>query len=164
MSHDLILLACGVTALISGIVSGVFLTFSDFVMRSLAATTPGTGIQSMQLINRKVYRSLFIYFLLGLAPVCAALTVYALAAVQTPASVWLTSGGLAYIFGVFLVTMLCNVPMNKRLDVMDAAQRDSDIYWQHYATIWTRWNHLRTLASAVSSICYFMACMALVGA
>ena len=164
MSNDLILFACGATALISGIVSGVFLTFSDFVMRSLVATTPETGIQSMQLINRKVYKSLFIYLLLGLAPVYAALSVYGITVVQPPASGWLISGGLVYIFGVFLVTMLYNVPMNKRLDVIDGAQRGSNAYWRHYATIWTRWNHLRALAAAVSAICYFMACMALVGA
>jgi uncharacterized membrane protein len=164
MSNDLILFACGATALISGIVSGVFLTFSDFGMRSLVATTPETGIQSMQLINRKVYKSLFIYLLLGLAPVYAALAVYGITVVQPPASGWLISGGLVYIFGVFLVTMLYNVPMNKRLDVIDGAQRVSNAYWRHYATVWTRWNHLRTLAAAVSAICYFIACMALVGA
>lgn len=38
-----------------GLVAGVFLTFSDFVMRSLGAVTPASGIAAIQSINRRVY-------------------------------------------------------------------------------------------------------------
>ena len=44
------------------LLAGVFLSFSDFVMRSLAATQPAGGIEAMQQINRKVFRTLFIRF------------------------------------------------------------------------------------------------------
>ena len=37
----------------------VFLTFSDFVMKSLFASQPATGTEAMQIINRKVYHSIF---------------------------------------------------------------------------------------------------------
>ena len=61
----------------AGLVAGVFLTFSDFVMRSLGASAPAAGMEAMQQINRKVYRSVFMVLLLGLVPVSLAIAVYA---------------------------------------------------------------------------------------
>ncbi len=51
---------------------------------------------------------------------------------------------MIYFVGTFLVTMLGNVPINKRLDLMVMRAPDTRDYWQVYARDWTRWNHLRT--------------------
>jgi len=139
----------------SAIIAGVFLTFSDFVMRSLKAAEPVAGIEAMQLINRKVYLSIFMVLLLGMAPVSMLIALIALTGVSGAAPFWLVSGGTIYVIGVFGVTMVCNVPMNKRLDVMNQKLPGTETYWVEYVTFWTRWNHVRTLASAVSAICYF---------
>ena len=61
----------------SAIVAGVFLTFSDFVMQSLAAANPAGGIQSMQIINRKVFKTVFMVLLLGMSALSPALISYA---------------------------------------------------------------------------------------
>ena len=39
--------------------AGVFLAFSDFIMRSLARTSGTGGIEAMQIINREVFRWVF---------------------------------------------------------------------------------------------------------
>ena len=67
MTPQWMLLASEFSVIAFALVAGVFLTFSDFVMRSLAATQPAGGIEAMQQINRKVFRTLFMVLLIGMA-------------------------------------------------------------------------------------------------
>ncbi|MEM8775874.1 MAG: anthrone oxygenase family protein [Pseudomonadota bacterium] len=143
------------------LLAGVFLAFSDFIMRSLRAASPAAGIEAMQEVNRKVYRSVFLTGFLVMAPVSAILVWYALVHVDGASSIWFATGGVIYIGGTFLVTVLGNVPMNKRLDEMDLRERATADYWNEYSVGWTRLNHLRTVAAGVSSISLFVGCLAL---
>jgi uncharacterized membrane protein len=49
------------------LVAGVFLAFSDFIMRSLALTGGVGGVEAMQVINREVFRWVFMTLFLGMA-------------------------------------------------------------------------------------------------
>ena len=49
------------------LVGGVFLAFSDFIMRSLVLTGGHGGIEAMQTINREVFRWVFMALFLGMA-------------------------------------------------------------------------------------------------
>ncbi|MEP0640528.1 MAG: hypothetical protein ABJC93_16505, partial [Roseobacter sp.] len=51
------------------LVSGVFLAFSDFIMRSLAHTGGIGGVDAMQAINREVFRWVFMTLFIGMAPI-----------------------------------------------------------------------------------------------
>lgn len=159
MTPEITLMTFGSAALITGLIAGVFMAFSDFVMQSLKAATPITGIEAMQLINRKVYNSVFLIWLLAMAPVSAALAVYAYIWINSPSANWFIAGGVIYVIGTFLVTMLGNVPMNRRLDTMAAALPETQDYWDVYATFWTQWNHVRTVASGLASACFFVGCV-----
>ncbi len=141
-----------------GLVSGIFLTFSDFVMKSLAAANPAGGIESMQIINRKVYKSVFMVLLLGMSALSPFLIGYSLLYVSGSAFAWIVAGGASYLAGVFLVTVFCNVPMNKRLDAMDYSSSDAASYWKTYVTNWSFWNHIRSISSGASSVCFLVAC------
>lgn len=154
MTNLLELTIFGGTAVGMALVSGVFLAFSDFVMRSLRRASPTVGIEAMQLINREVYGSAFLVALLGLVPVSGVLAVYAVLRIEGLASGWFVTGAAIYGIGVVLVTMLGNVPMNRRLDLMAAEAVETRDYWQHYARRWTRLNHLRTLASALAAAAF----------
>ncbi len=148
-----------IAALILALISGVFLAFSDFVMRSLRAASPTSGIEAMQQINRKVYSSVFLVWLLGMAPAAVLLSFYAFFFVEGPASTWWIAGGAFYVIGTFLVTVLGNVPMNQRLDPMTPDGIAAQDYWRTYATFWTLWNHVRTVASAIAAACFFVGCL-----
>jgi len=102
----------------------------------------------MQSINRRVYGSVFMVLFIGLAAVSVALGVGAAIFAGGPAATWIGAGGATYVVGVFFVTVMFNVPMNKRLDAMDPASAPAAAYWTTYLTTWTRWNHVRTIASA----------------
>jgi uncharacterized membrane protein len=145
----------------TGLVAGVFLTFSDFVMRSLGAAAPVAGIEAMQEINRKVYRSVFMVLLMGMVPVSLAIAAYAVAFSGASSSPWLLAGAALYVIGVFAVTASENVPMNKRLDAVDLADYAARGYWKTYARNWTRWNHVRAAASLGAASCYLIGAMLL---
>ena len=103
MSPDWIFVVLQVSVIACAMVGGVFLTFSDFVMRSLAASTSEGGIEAMQIINRKVYRTVFMVLLLGMAALSPVLIGTAVLAVSGPASTWMIVGGALYLVGVFFV-------------------------------------------------------------
>jgi uncharacterized membrane protein len=68
------------------LVAGVFLAFSDFIMRSLAITGGTGGVEAMQAINREVFRWIFMTLFLGMAAGSVALALYAWFGVDGPAA------------------------------------------------------------------------------
>jgi uncharacterized membrane protein len=162
MTSNLIVYASLLVGFSSALVAGVFQSFSDFVMKALVAAQPASGIEPMQMINRTVFRSVFLLLFLGLAPVTLAFAAYAFFKLSGAAQIWIISGTLIYLISVFLVTLFGNVPMNKRLDRMEQAKPEAASYWKIYGQVWTGWNHLRTFGSATTSICFLLASIALV--
>lgn len=152
----MLFLTTQIAVIATGLVAGAFLTFSDFTMRSLAAANSATGTEAMQWINRKVYGSSFLALLLGMAVVSAILLAAGL--IKGGASApWLVVGGAIYLTGVFGVTAIGNVPMNKRLDAMAPGDVETDAYWAVYLRRWTRLNHVRTICSIVAAGAFLVA-------
>ena len=134
------------------LVSGVFLAFSDFIMRSLAHTGGIGGVDAMQVINREVFRWVFMTLFIGMAPVSLAIAAYGGIAVgQGPGTLFVLAG-LIYCSGCFSVTVVYNVPMNEALAGMDASSAEAKDYWTGtYLPNWTFWNTVRTVAAAASA-------------
>lgn len=148
-------------AMATGLIAGVFLAFSDFVMKSLFAAQPAAGTEAMQIINRKVYSSIFMVLLVGMIPVSVAVAVFAYLYLSAPASGYLIAGGILYFFGVFVVSAIGNIPMNKRLEAMQQGGVDAQTYWPHYVTGWVYWNHLRWINALGAATCYSLAAVML---
>lgn len=160
MSSDWFFFICQGSVVASGLVSGVFLTFSDFVMRSLKAAGAESGIKVMQVINREVVATLFMVLLLGMAAVCLLLVGYAGLWISGSSTTMIVVGGLLYLVGVFGVTLVFNVPMNNRLEALDCTSDQAMDYWTAiYLPRWTFWNSVRTAASAGTAICFLIACL-----
>ncbi|MDG1825012.1 MAG: DUF1772 domain-containing protein [Henriciella sp.] len=157
MSNQIITIACISIGLSSALVAGVFQAFSEFVMKALIQAKPASGVDAMQMINRTVFKTVFLVLLIGLTPVTAAIAIYAYFNIASPATTWIIAGAVIYVIGVFLVTMRGNVPMNERLDKMDNDSAETFIYWTEYGTVWTRWNHVRMLGSLATAICFIIA-------
>lgn len=134
------------------LVAGVFLAFSDFIMRSLAITSGSGGVEAMQAINREVFRWVFMTLFLGMAAGSVAIAVYAWFTIDSPAGTLITAAALIYLVGCFGVTVFFNVPMNEALAGMSSPSKTTREYWlQTYVPRWTFWNSIRTGASAVSA-------------
>ena len=134
------------------LVSGVFLAFSDFIMRSLANTEGNGGVSAMQVINREVFRWVFMTLFIGMAPASLALAGYGGFVVGNGPGTLFVFAGLIYFIGCFGVTVFFNVPMNEALAGMDANSPVARDYWSGtYLPRWTFWNSVRTFASVVSA-------------
>lgn len=144
-------------------VSGFFLTFSDFLMRSLRLAKTDSGIQVMQLINREVLRSVTIVMLWGMLGLSLALTGTALLnRVSGLPFVLISSACALYFFGVLVVSFARNLPMNAELDAMDCRAAASARYWEDtYLSRWVFWNTVRAIASGGASACLLAATMLL---
>lgn len=133
-----------IATLAYALVGGVFLAFSDFIMRSFLHTSGASGVEAMQSINREVFRWIFMALFLGLAPVSLGMTVYGLMVVGGSAGALMAFAGLFYFIGCFGVTILFNVPMNEMLADMDVSQPATLEYWTRtYLPRWTFWNTIR---------------------
>lgn len=145
------------TALGCAIIGGVFFAFSVFVMSALARLPPAHGIAAMQSINITVINPLFMLVFLGTAVACLVLAVGPLFAWHTPRAAYLVAGALLYLVGTFLVTMVCNVPRNEALAVVDPVSVAGAELWADYLKTWTAWNHVRTAAGLVAAIFLILA-------
>ena len=163
MLHQLFEISLVAATLAAGLVAGVFLTFSDFVIRALGRAEPVAGIEAMQMINREVHRSLFVTLLLGLAVVSIVLAVAGMYLAGSDVALWLTAAAGFYIVGVVVVTARKNVPMNQHLDRMEHRSPDARSYWATYTRDWTRWNHLRWVAALAAAIGYLGATVTIAG-
>lgn len=146
-----------IAGLAVALVAGVFLGFSDFIMRGLTRAPASQGATGMVGLNRTVYRSVFMVLLLGLVPVSGTLGLLAFWQFEGAARTLTLAGVLAYLIGVFAVTGMGNVPMNKRLDAMDGQPHETADYWPRYAQRWTQLNHARTAGSTLAALCWLSA-------
>jgi uncharacterized membrane protein len=134
------------------LVSGVFLAFSDFIMRSLAHTGGAGGVDAMQVINREVFRWVFMMLFIGLAPLSLLISAYGGIFIGNGPGNLIMLAGLIYFIGCFGVTVCFNVPMNEALAGMDVTADATHDYWTAtYLPRWTFWNTVRTIASGASA-------------
>jgi uncharacterized membrane protein len=151
-----------VTVLAYALVGGVFLAFSDFIMRALSLTSGQGGPETMQVINREVFRYVFMTLFLGLAAVSVVLIVYVALPLDGAATALIGLAGLIYLLGCFGVTVAFNVPMNEALAGMDLSLASTQSYWTGtYLPRWTFWNTVRTIACILAAALLFLGMTAL---
>ena len=135
-------------ALISaGIMAGIYFTFSVFAMRSFAELGDEAGARAMQVLNRVIVQTAFLPLFFASTISCAALVVLGL---MGHAGTFVIAGSAAYVLGMFAVTVAGNVPLNNRLDAVDAASEQGRALWRDYLVRWTRFNHVRTVSSTAA--------------
>ncbi len=154
MTNTWMMLACAIAAIGCAMIAGFFLTFSDFIMRSLRLADASAGIEVMQIINREIWKSTTMVMLWGTLVLSGVLGVYAYAVTTGPSAGLVVTGAALYIAGVFGVSQVFNIPMNNRLEAMDHTETEAAAYWRAYVPRWVFWNYFRVLASAGSAICF----------
>ena len=137
-----VLLAVG-----AGLVGGIFLAFSAFVMKALSQLPDEQGVAAMQRINVVVLNPLFLGLFVGTAligGICGAGAVLTWGSMR---SALLLAAGALYAAGCFGVTAACHVPRNERLARLPPDSREAAAYWPVYLKEWVFWNHVRTIAA-----------------
>jgi uncharacterized membrane protein len=136
-----------VAALGCGLIAGVFFAFSSFVMRALSRLPPAQGIAAMQAINVTVINPYFMTVFFGTAAACAVLVASSLLSWQERDGTYILIGSVCYLVGTILVTVVFNVPRNDALAKVRGDSAEGAKLWSRYVVEWTRWNHVRTVAS-----------------
>jgi uncharacterized membrane protein len=157
MTSSFVLLLTLLAALGSGIVAGIFYGFSSFIMGALGKLPPHEGIAAMQSINVVVINPTFFAAFFGTAALSLVLGGFALLGTEVAGAALIVAGALLYLIGCIGVTMVCNVPLNNRLAQVEPASPEGTALWQHYLVAWTRWNSVRTAASALAAVCFIVA-------
>lgn len=144
------ILLCAASVIAYAAVGGVLLAFSDFIMRSFDRVRGQGGIEAMQVINVEILRSVFMVLSMGMVLVSVTIAVYAALNIDGIPQILLMLAGGAYLIGVVAVTVIGNVPLNYRLDALDAAVAGQ--FWKEtYMARWVSLNSLRTVACMLAS-------------
>lgn len=140
-----------------GVLAGVYFAFSTFVMASLARIAPAAGAAAMNAINVEIVRSLFMPLFLGTTLTGAALAVLAFFRWGEPGAIAMLAGGGIYVLGMFIVTIIFNVPLNNALAAVDPASAQAAELWARYLRDWTFWNHVRSISSTGACVLFVAA-------
>ncbi|MCH0562724.1 MULTISPECIES: DUF1772 domain-containing protein [unclassified Streptomyces] len=151
----LVVTVLGVLA--TGLMAGVFGAFSLLVMRGLAALPAARGVAAMNAINAAATTPAFMVVFAGAAVVCAVIAVVTFVLWPEEGTAELLLGSALYLVGAFGVTVVANVPRNDTLTRLEPGAPQAEAYWPAYVRQWTRWNHVRAVASAAAALTYLLA-------
>jgi uncharacterized membrane protein len=144
----------------SALVAGVFFAFSSFVMRALGRLPYREGIGAMQSVNLVVLRSGFLAVFLGTGALCLVTLVLGVLRWGEPGAGYMVAGSVLYLLGSLGVTIVFNVPRNEALAAVRPSDETSEPVWAGYLLTWTRWNHVRTIASLAAALAFVLALVA----
>jgi uncharacterized membrane protein len=148
LSHALLWIA----AVGAGLMAGVYFAFSGFIMRSLDRLDAANAVDTMNAINEVILRSWFMPLFFGTSLLYLVLALQVCFDWSGPNAPLLLTAGLTYFGGMFLCTIIFNVPLNNRLAKVKEDDIDKIQLWSHYYKYWTRWNHLRTASSLMACV------------
>lgn len=145
------------TALACALMGGIFYAFSSFIMPALGRIPADEAIRAMQRINIDVYHWSFMAVFFGTPIACVVAAAYAFSSANGQVVLYAIIGCVVYVLGNFVVTAAGNVPLNNAFAVINPDTVDATRDWARYAIPWTRWNHVRTVASLVAAGAFLLA-------
>ena len=136
----------------SGLMAGLFTTFSHAVMPGLGRTDDATFVQSMQRINVAILNGWFGISFGGALVFTAIAAGLHLGRANRSVLPWIVAGLVLYAV-VLVITFAVNVPLNDRLN---AATTDFAAAREAFERGWVRWNHVRSVlcTAAFGCLCW----------
>lgn len=129
-----------------GLMGGIYFSFSIFVMKALSEVPALQAAQVMNRINEVIVKTLFLPLFFGSTLLSVGLMVWSFLQWQGLSSTLVIVATLIYVVGMFLVTVIGNVPLNNALQTREGNPQELVSYWSVYLKRWTRLNHIRTLS------------------
>lgn len=144
------------SALLSGLIAGLFYAYSCSVNLGLAKLSDREYLRAMKAINRAILNPLFFISFLGtlvVIPVTA--YVYFQNKGMDLSCALLILASLVYGIGVFGVTIRGNVPLNEMLERLDLTTGAANYsQWRsNFEKPWNRLHTLRTILNIAAVIC-----------
>jgi len=150
MTSSIVTALLWAAALSSGLIAGIYFAFSVFIMRAFGEIETSHAVAAMNAINETILRSLFMPLFFGSTIVSVILIIVALAHWGDTGSGLTLIAGAIYFVGMFVCTVVANVPLNNLLAGVNEDSANDEEGWLLYLKTWTLWNHLRTVSSLVT--------------
>ena len=148
------------SALTSGLVAGLFYSYSCSVNPGLGALSDSNYLAAMQSINRAILNPVFFFSFMG---TLLLLPVSTYQHFGTGSRFYiLLAATLLYAIGTFGVTVAGNVPLNEALDRINLTGASSQELAAHrlrFEVPWNKLNAIRTWASILSFILVLLTCL-----
>jgi uncharacterized membrane protein len=154
---NLIFVMTLIAALTCGLMAGLYFAFSVAVMGALQRIRPQEGIAAMQSINAVILNPLFGLAFGGSAVASTVLAASSLFRWDETGAGYLLAGGVLFLIGSVLVTIVVNVPLNNELAAVEPRGVKAEQVWIRYTKRWTAGNHVRTAASLAATVLLIMA-------
>ena len=151
MSSSIVAVLLWTAALSSGLIAGVYFAFSAFIMQAFGKLETSQSVAAMNAINETILRSFFMPLFFGSTLVSVMLMIAALVHWNDAGSGWTLLAGVVYFMGMFVCTVVFNVPLNNLLAKLNEDSTHAGGVWSRYLKTWTQWNHLRTVSSLAAS-------------
>lgn len=147
-------------ALASGLIAGLFYSYSCSVNPGLGALSDANYLAAMQSINRAILNPVFFLSFMGTL-LLLPLSTYQHFGMGTRFYL-LLAATLVYVIGTFGVTIAGNVPLNDALDKMNLTGASANELAAHrlkFEVPWNRLHTIRTYASVLSFVLVLLACL-----
>ena len=108
-----------------GLLAGLYFAFSTFIMTALGRIDQAAGISAMNSINVVIVQSIFLPLFMASTFASLLLVVLSLFRWSEPDAWLMIAGGLLYVVGMFIVTMMFNVPLNNALAAVQPATSEA---------------------------------------
>jgi uncharacterized membrane protein len=128
-----------------GIMSGIYLIFSNTIMPTLRNIQSGADVMAQ--LNDLILNSTFKFIFFFSAASSAYLAIFA-----SNVDNLFKLGCFIFFIGTFIVTLFRNVPLNNRLKEANFTQNRVADVWTQYLVSWVHWNHVRTVCSVSAVI------------
>lgn len=143
------------TTLLTGLLAGIFFTWSN-------AITPGIGrlddinyLRAFQNMNRTIVNPLFLVIIMG--PVFLSFATAYLYKSNHPHIFWLLLiAAILYFVGIFLVTIMGNIPLNNLLDKTDLTNISLENARSLRDQFELKWNNLHLVRTIISALSFFL--------
>lgn len=139
-----------ITAVLTALIAGLFYAYSCSVVLGLGKLSDAEYLKAMQNINREILNPVFFMSFMGTA-ILLPVSAFFLRGEQS-VFIFLLLATLAYLIGVFGVTVVGNVPMNDQLDRFDITGSTTEAIRQMRDNFENRWNFLNNIRTAFSVI------------
>lgn len=139
-----------ITAVLAALIAGLFYAYSCSVVLGLGKLSDAEYLRAMQNINREILNPVFFLSFMGTAIFLPVSTFFLRG--EQPVFILLLLATLAYLIGVFGVTVVGNVPMNDQLEQFDILGSTVEAIKQMRDNFESRWNFLNNLRTAFSVI------------
>lgn len=146
-----------ITTLLCGIVAGLLFAFAVVAMPGIKTLGDREFVRAFQVMDRVIQNNHPLFMLAWVGSVVALIVTLVLGLVQLEdggASSLLIAAAVVYLLGVQLPTVVVNIPLNNRLQTVDAPEAGDEVLAVERTAFedrWNRWNMIRTGLAIVAT-------------